>query len=45
MCKRMNDAGVKCDPIGLTAFVDRIRGGDAARYDQVIQQTGIRVEK
>ncbi|MGA8497637.1 MAG: hypothetical protein WB764_19275 [Xanthobacteraceae bacterium] len=41
----MNDAGVKHDPIGLSAFVDRIRSGDTARYDQVIQQTCIRVEQ
>jgi hypothetical protein len=41
----MNDAGDKHDPIGLTAFVDGVRSGDTARYDQVVQQTGIRVEQ
>jgi hypothetical protein len=38
------DSGIDPDPISQTAFVERIRA-DAARYDQIIQQTGIRVER
>jgi hypothetical protein len=42
--KRNSDAGINPDHIGRAAFVERIRS-DTACYDQVIRQTGIRVEQ
>lgn len=41
--KRMNDVGINPEHIGQAPFVARTRS-DTARYDQVIRQTGIRVE-
>jgi tripartite-type tricarboxylate transporter receptor subunit TctC len=42
--KRMLDSGLDPTHIGQAAFVERIRV-EAARYDQIIAQTGIRVER
>jgi tripartite-type tricarboxylate transporter receptor subunit TctC len=42
--KRMNAVGINPEHIGQAAFIARIRS-DTARYDQVIRQTGIRVEQ
>ena len=40
--KRMVDAGLDPTYVGHTAFIERIRS-EEARYDQIIEQTGIRI--
>ena len=42
--KLLNDSGIEPDYVGANAFVERIRS-DVARYDSIIQRTGIRVER
>jgi tripartite-type tricarboxylate transporter receptor subunit TctC len=42
--KRMTDVGINPDHIGQAALIARIES-DTAHYDQVIRQTGIRVEQ
>jgi tripartite-type tricarboxylate transporter receptor subunit TctC len=40
----LNAAGIDADPIGGAAFIERVRA-DTVRYDDVIRQTGIRIER
>jgi tripartite-type tricarboxylate transporter receptor subunit TctC len=42
--KRLNDLGTEASAVSQAAFVERIRS-DAARYQKIIEQTGIRVDR
>ena len=40
----MNDTGTEPEPVSLEAFAERIRA-DAERYERIIRQAGIKIEK
>ncbi len=42
--RRLNDLGAEPGPVSGREFVERIRT-DAARFEQIIRQTGIRIER
>ncbi len=42
--RRMNDTGTEPEPVSLEAFAERIRA-DAERYERIIRQAGIKIEK
>ena len=42
--KLMTDAGIDPEPISQAAFVERIRA-DAKRFGEIIQQTGIKIDR
>ena len=40
--KRFNELGMEVAPVSQAALAERIRG-DAARYQRVIEQTGVKL--